>query len=133
VLGVGCHLKPTGQPGAQARLFHQFRDPVLATSNSFLVQVPQDPWAAVGLAAGLKVLPDSLRDSFIFPVARAAFAPAPGVVAAFGHPQGATQSGDGKVPHVLLHELVSHWGRFVKIPTAFFKISFSCFKRAFSR
>src|SRR5260221_9312840 len=57
----------------------------------------------------------------------------PVCVAALGHLHRPTQSRDRMLLLVLLDELVSHCGRTVKIPTAFFSISFSSLRRAFSR
>lgn len=47
--------------------------------------------------------------------------------------QGTTESDKRELPLILLYELVSYLGALVKIPTAFFRISTSSFRRAFSR
>jgi hypothetical protein len=46
---------------------------------------------------------------------------------------GPAERREGEELLLLFDELVSHWGRAVKIPTAFFRISFSSLRRLSSR
>jgi len=92
-----------------------------------------NPGTAVTLIALLVGGPDMYQQFGFFPATPTWSTPDPGKVTAGRYLQGPAQRRDRKAPVLLLDEPVSHRGALVKIPTAFFRISFSSFRRAFSR
>ena len=56
----------------------------------------------------------------------------PAIVPAWAHSKHPTHRYDSMLPSMIFNETVSYRGRLLKIPTAFFKISTSSWRRAFS-
>src|SRR5262249_12575856 len=112
---------------------HQASHTLLGTDDTLLFEFLVDTRTAISLAAVFKDRLDLLGQLLISLLALALWTFAPGIVAAAGNLHHSTQSAYGELPLRLLYELVSHRGRTVKIPTAFFRISTSSLRRAFSR
>src|SRR5512143_2481906 len=116
-------------------LAHEPLDPLAADAPSVLAQVSEDARTAVrSLAFGMRRLDPDQQVLFLF-AASALRSSEPCMVTADGDTHGAAQTPQRKTPGFELSSdvRVSYDGRLVKIPTAFFRISFSSFKRAYSR
>lgn len=128
-LGGGLKLAPTLT--LQLLLFHQASHPRTANGLSLLGQVSPNTTGAIDLAAALVAGLDLLSQTTILLLSPALRPLTPLVVAATGDLQGLEEL-DLELLLVLLDKGVLHGLYLAKYAAAFFNISRSSFKRAFS-
>ena len=120
MVAVGGHDKALRFDGAQVVKTHQARDALFtaryARSAEFLI----DAGTAIGLRTFLIGCLDLLGQCLIFLLAYTLAAFLPGVEATSTDLHRRAERGEGELLLVFFDELVSHWGRTRKIPTAFF-------------
>src|SRR5437763_13625657 len=133
---VGGRHEPLGSHTTSRGKSHETRKPLLTAGDTSRFEFSEDAWTTVGLFALSMGRPNLFGQSFILQLAHtldALLSFAPGVEAASTDLHYTAERREGElllVPFlVLLDEEVSHSGRMLKIPTAFFRISFSSFRR----
>ncbi len=133
VVAVGGDDKALGTQSADLRKTHQAGDPLWAARDARFLEISADARTAVGFLALLINGLDLLGQRFVLDLALTLWAFSPSVEAASTDLHGPAERREGEELLLLFDELVSHWGRAVKIPTAFFRISFSSLRRLSSR
>ena len=119
MVAISRHHEPFRKHGADLGQTHQTCDPLFTAGDAGFLEFGEDAWTAVGLFALLMGGLDLLGQSFVLKLARTLFAFTPGVEAASTDLHNSTERTEGELLLVLFNEEVSHWGRTVKIPTAF--------------
>ena len=84
-----------------------------------------DAPAAIAFTAALMRRSDMRQQASVLLGSMARFAAKPIVVTAVGNLQAAAECANTELPDMLADKTVSHFGPFVKIPTAFFKMALS--------
>src|SRR6058998_2096181 len=112
---------------------HQPGDPMPPTGYPLSVQFLPHPWTAIGLIAGLMDRPDVDQQLSVLLGARTLRPPPPRVVATAPYRQDPTHQPDRIEGAMAFNEAIPHRPSLAKKAIAFFKISCSNFRRAFSR
>ena len=133
MVAVGGHDKALGTHGAQVVKAHQACDALFTARYARFVEFLIDARTALGLIAFLIGCLDLLGERLILLLSHTLAAFLPGIEAASTDLHCPAERGEGELLLVFFDELVSHCGRTMKIPTAFFRISFSSLRRLFSR